>query len=59
MSSGKRVYLDAQAGDGQRALDEWRSEVAPSTELRKAFAHRVEAFDDFSAAYRRELAGSP
>ena len=71
----KRVYLDAQAGDGQRilvdrlwprglsrdalAFDEWLPEVAPSTELRKAFAHRAEAFDDFSAAYRRELAGHP
>ena len=71
----KRVYFDAQTGDGQRilvdrlwprglsrdalAFDEWLPEVAPSTELRKAFAHRVEAFDEFSAAYRRELAGHP
>lgn len=71
----KRVYLDAQASDGQRvlvdrlwprgiskdalALAEWLPDVAPSTALRKSFAHRNEAFDDFRSAYRRELAGHP
>lgn len=71
----KRVYLEAEAGDGQRVLvdrlwprglsketlvlDQWLADVAPSSELRKSFAHRAEAFDDFRAAYRRELAGHP
>ncbi|PKM32173.1 MAG: DUF488 domain-containing protein [Gammaproteobacteria bacterium HGW-Gammaproteobacteria-12] len=71
----KRVYLEAEASDGQRVLvdrlwprglsrktsafDEWLPDVAPSTQLRKAFAHRSEAFADFRAAYRRELAAHP
>ena len=71
----KRVYLKAEAGDGQRvlvdrlwprgmskdalALDEWLPDVAPSTELRKSFAHRTEAFEAFRTAYRRELCAHP
>ncbi|WP_296270876.1 DUF488 domain-containing protein [Pseudomonas sp. UBA6323] len=71
----KRVYLDAESSDGQRvlvdrlwprglsrdalALDEWLPDVAPSSELRKSFAHRAEAFDEFRTAYRRELTGRP
>jgi len=71
----KRVYLEAEASDGQRVLvdrlwprgmsrealtlDEWLAEVAPSSELRKSFAHRPEAFDDFRKAYRRELCAHP
>ena len=71
----KRVYLKAEAGDGQRvlvdrlwprgmskdalALDEWLPDVAPSRELRKSFAHRAEAFEAFRTAYRRELCAHP
>lgn len=71
----KRVYLDAQTSDGQRVLvdrlwprglsrealvlDEWLADVAPSDALRKSFAHRAEAFDDFRTAYRRELSAHP
>lgn len=71
----KRVYLEAEACDGQRVLvdrlwprglakdalacDAWLPDVAPSTALRKGFGHRAHAFADFRAAYRHELACHP
>lgn len=71
----KRVYLEAETSDGIRvlvdrlwprgvardalALDEWLPDVAPSSELRKSFAHRAEVFDEFRTAYRRELCAHP
>ncbi|YCH20614.1 DUF488 family protein [Pseudomonas sp. D1-3] len=71
----KRVYEPYGEGDGYRVLvdrlwprglskerlqhDEWLREVAPSAELRRAFAHRAEAFEVFSQGYRRELAAHP
>ena len=69
----KRVCDDPTPGDGFRvlvdrlwprgpskeraALDLWAEEVAPSTELRKAFHHDDLSWSDFEAAYRAELAG--
>ena len=41
------------------AADAWMKEVAPSTELRKWFDHRVERWDEFRRRYRRELAANP
>jgi uncharacterized protein YeaO (DUF488 family) len=41
------------------ALDAWRKEVAPSTELRKWFGHRVERWEEFRRRYRRELDANP
>lgn len=35
--------------------DEWDKDVAPSSELRKAFHGGVLDFEEFSARYRREL----
>lgn len=71
----KRVYQPVEDDDGYRVLvdrlwprgvskdrlqhDEWLREVAPSTELRRQFAHRPEAFAAFGEAYRRELAAHP
>jgi len=65
-----RVY-DTDPGDGERVLvdrlwprgfckgdpriDRWLREVAPSTELRKWYAHQPERFDEFSARYAAEL----
>ncbi|HEX3288452.1 MAG TPA: DUF488 family protein [Mycobacterium sp.] len=65
-----RVY-DTDLGDGERVLvdrlwprgfrkgdpriDRWLREVAPSTELRKWYAHQPERFDEFSARYAAEL----
>ena len=69
----KRVYDDPDPGDGFRvlvdrlwprglskeraAVDLWAKDVAPSTELRKAFHHGGMPWDDFDEAYRAELAG--
>jgi uncharacterized protein YeaO (DUF488 family) len=41
------------------AADAWMKEVAPSTELRKWFDHRVERWDEFRRRYRRELTANP
>jgi uncharacterized protein YeaO (DUF488 family) len=67
----KRVYESASADDGYRILvdrvwprgiskeeavvDEWARELAPSTELRKWFAHKPERFEEFRRRYREEL----
>ena len=71
MIKTKRAYEPSSRGDGKRILverlwprgikkealelDEWRKEVAPSTELRKWFGHRVERWDEFARRYRAEL----
>ncbi|MCP2635777.1 DUF488 family protein [Microbacterium sp. HD4P20] len=70
----KRVYDDPAPADGFRvlvdrlwprglskeraALDLWAKDVAPSTELRKAFHHDGLSWDDFAEAYRAELGGA-
>ncbi|HSP96353.1 MAG TPA: DUF488 family protein [Candidatus Dormibacteraeota bacterium] len=67
----KRTYDPPARGDGQRILverlwprgmtkdalaaDAWIREVAPSTELRKWFDHRVERWEEFRRRYRDEL----
>jgi uncharacterized protein YeaO (DUF488 family) len=67
----KRVYESRTRGDGRRILverlwprgvrkealqaDVWIKEVAPSTELRRWFGHRVERWDEFRRRYRQEL----
>jgi uncharacterized protein YeaO (DUF488 family) len=69
----KRVYDDPTPDDGFRvlvdrlwprglskeraAVDLWAKDVAPSTELRKAFHHDGLSWSDFEAAYRTELDG--
>jgi uncharacterized protein YeaO (DUF488 family) len=71
----KRTYDPPARGDGRRILVErlwprgmkkeavraaaWMKEVAPSTELRRWFGHRVERWDEFRRRYRRELAANP
>src|SRR5690606_11529550 len=40
-------------------LDEWLPEAAPSTELRRAFAHDPARFSAFRQGYRAELAAHP
>lgn len=71
----ERVYDDASPADGFRvlvdrlwprglskeraALGLWAKEVAPSTELRRAFHHDGMSWDAFAAAYRAELAENP
>lgn len=67
----KRTYEPPARGDGRRILverlwprgmkkdaldaDAWLKEVAPSTELRKWFDHRLERWEEFRRRYRREL----
>lgn len=67
----RRAYDEPAAGDGTRVLvdriwprglskekadfDEWCKSVAPSTELRKWYAHDPERFPEFGRRYRDEL----
>jgi len=67
----KRAYEEPARDDGERILverlwprgltklragiDLWLKEVAPSTELRRWFAHDPEKWDEFRQRYREEL----
>ena len=69
----KRVYDELAPDDGFRVLvdrlwprgvskerarlDLWAKDVAPSTELRRAFHHDGLSWPEFEAAYRAELDG--
>ena len=71
----KRVYETAAEDDGLRVLvdrlwprglakdkarvDEWLKDVAPSDALRKRFHGNPELWDEFIAAYGRELTREP
>jgi uncharacterized protein YeaO (DUF488 family) len=71
----KRTYEDRAHDDGRRILverlwprgmkkealhaDAWLKDVAPSTELRKWFAHQVERWPEFRRRYRKELNANP
>jgi uncharacterized protein YeaO (DUF488 family) len=71
----KRTYDPPARGDGCRILverlwprgmkkdalaaDAWLKEVAPSTELRRWFDHRVERWAEFQRRYREELDANP
>ncbi len=56
---GWRVLVDRlwPRGVSKDALhpDLWAKDVAPSTELRKWFAHEESRFDEFAGRYRMEL----
>ncbi|WP_018290166.1 DUF488 domain-containing protein [Verrucomicrobium sp. 3C] len=67
----RRVYEPPGAEEGYRVLvdrvwprgvskeklpiEAWKKELAPSTELRKWFAHDPSRWEEFSRRYRREL----
>ena len=67
----KRVYDAPEVPDGTRILvdrlwprgikketlqlDDWAKVLAPSTEARKAFAHKAENFGEFKGRYEAEL----
>ena len=71
----KRAYEPPTAADGARilvdrlwprgvakadaAIDLWLKDVAPSTELRRWFAHDPAKWPEFRRRYRAELRGSP
>ena len=58
-TDGKRVLVDRLWPRGlakERAeFDDWCKQVAPSTELRKWYAHDPEKFEEFAQRYRHEL----
>jgi hypothetical protein len=41
------------------AADAWIKKLAPSTELRRWFAHHVERWEGFQRRYREELSANP
>ena len=71
----KRVYDSPEKDDGFRILvdrlwprgltkekaaaDLWLKEMAPTTELRKWFAHDPEKWNDFIKKYRAEIRANP
>jgi uncharacterized protein YeaO (DUF488 family) len=71
----KRAYEERTRGDGLRILverlwprgllkeeaqiDVWLKEIAPSTELRKWYAHDVERWPEFKKRYQAELRENP
>jgi len=71
----KRAYESPAPDDGQRVLvdrlwprncrkealklDQWHKELAPSTELRRAFKSGEQTFEVFRERYRQELAAHP
>ena len=71
----KRTYEPPARGDGRRILverlwprgmkkealnlDDWIKGVAPSTQLRRWFGHRVERWEEFRTRYRKELDANP
>ncbi|TDD63749.1 DUF488 family protein [Actinomadura rubrisoli] len=58
-SDGVRVLVDRVwprgLGKDKARVDEWCKQVAPSTELRKWYAHDPERFAEFTRRYRSEL----
>lgn len=60
---GHRVLVDRLWPRGiskeRAALDEWCKDVAPSTELRKWYAHDPQKFREFSRRYVAELSERP
>jgi len=61
--AGHRVLVDRLWPRGvtktQAALDEWLKDVAPSTELRRWYGHRLERFEEFTRRYCDELRRPP
>jgi uncharacterized protein YeaO (DUF488 family) len=58
-SDGYRVLIDRLwprgVSRGNAHLDEWARELAPSSELRRWFAHDPARFEEFRERYSREL----
>ncbi len=62
-SDGRRILVERLWPRGMKkealAADAWMKEVAPSTQLRKWFGHRVERWEEFCRRYRAELDANP
>ncbi len=63
LTDGKRVFVERLWPRGVKkstqGIDEWVKDVAPSTELRKWFAHDVAKWDEFKRKYDAELLANP
>ena len=59
LTDGRRIFVDRLWPRGVKKstqnIDFWMKDVAPSTELRKWFAHDPEKWDEFKARYLEEL----
>lgn len=59
-ADGLRVLVDGVWPRGMKKenarLDEWAKQLAPSTELRRWYAHDPERYREFAERYRAELA---
>ena len=62
-ADGRRVLVERLWPRGMKkealAADAWLKEVAPSTELRRWFGHRVERWNEFQRRYKKELNEKP
>jgi len=62
-NDGRRVLVDRVWPRGLRkadaAIDEWRRDIAPSSELRRWFGHDPERWDEFVRRYHAELDARP
>jgi uncharacterized protein YeaO (DUF488 family) len=62
-SDGRRILVERLWPRGMKKqslrADAWMKEVAPSSELRKWFGHRVERWEGFRRRYRAELDANP
>ena len=62
-SAGWRVLVDRLWPRGLRkaaaALDEWLTDAAPSTELRRWYGHDTSRFEEFARRYLDELSQPP
>lgn len=60
---GRRILVERLWPRGVKkdalAADAWLKDVAPSTELRKWFGHRVERWQEFRDRYQAELDANP
>ena len=63
LADGRRILVERLWPRGMKKsaleADAWLKEVAPSTELREWFGHRVERWDEFRRRYRKELNDKP
>jgi uncharacterized protein YeaO (DUF488 family) len=62
-TSARRILVDRLWPRGvtksDAPFDQWLKDVAPSSQLRKWYAHVPERFEEFARRYRQELAISP
>ncbi len=62
-ADGTRILIDRLWPRGiskeKAALDRWMKEIAPSTELRRWFAHDPKRWAEFRRRYRQELREYP